>query len=159
MVAWLSTLKTIAPFAAELVAKTVPAFTSRRGDKTADVVPQQIAELQTAATENADAVKQLAVQLQKAVAAVEEGAQSADRRVQRLEQASAARTTADADLQRTTADLQRSLADLERAVTDLQRPVAGLEARLGRLNALAAVSIVAAAGSLCLALYVLVSRG
>src|SRR4051794_38899797 len=101
MVAWLSTLKTVAPLAAELVAKAVPAFTARRGDKSADVVGQQIVELQSAATENADAVKQLAAQLQNAVAAVEEGAQSTDRRVQRLEQASAATTTADADLQRT----------------------------------------------------------
>lgn len=75
MVAWLTTITSVLPLLTDLVSKALPVLTSKRNDKTADIVAQQIGELQNAVTENAQAIKILAEQLQRTVVAVEDGAE------------------------------------------------------------------------------------
>ena len=80
MAAWLPALKAVLPYVTNIVSAAIPAFTARKGqDRAADVTAQQIAELQSAATHNAESVKVLAEQLQRTVTAVEQGADNADR--------------------------------------------------------------------------------
>jgi len=80
MAAWLPALKAVLPYVTNIVTAAIPAFTSRKGqDRSAEVTAQQIAELQSAATHNAESVKVLAEQLQRTVTAVEQGAVNAER--------------------------------------------------------------------------------
>jgi hypothetical protein len=80
MAAWLPALKAVLPYVTNIVTAAIPAFTARKGqDRSAEVTAQQIAELQSAATHNAESVKVLAEQLQRTVTAVEQGAVNADR--------------------------------------------------------------------------------
>jgi len=85
MAAWLPALKAVLPYVTNIVTAAIPAFTARKGqDRSAEVTAQQIAELQGAATHNAESVKVLAAQLQRTVTAVEQGAVDADRALRRL---------------------------------------------------------------------------
>jgi hypothetical protein len=70
----LPALKIALPYITQIVTSTLPMFTSRPGDaKLDEVVPQQIRELQTAATQNAESVKVLAAQLKEAIEGVDAG--------------------------------------------------------------------------------------
>ena len=62
--------------------KALPAFPSRGKDKSVEAIEEQIGELQSAATTNAESIKSLAEQLQRTVQAVEEGSDALERRVQ-----------------------------------------------------------------------------
>ena len=85
MAAWVSALKAVLPYVTNVVTAAIPAFTARKGqDRSAEVTAQQIAELQDAATHNAESVKVLAEQLQRTVSALEQGAVNADRALRRL---------------------------------------------------------------------------
>ena len=85
MAAWVSALKAVLPYVTNIVTAAIPAFTARRGqDRSAEVTAQQIAELQGAATRNAESVKVLAEQLQRTVSAVEQGAVNMERAMGRL---------------------------------------------------------------------------
>ncbi len=85
MAAWVSALKTVLPYVTNIVTAAIPAFTARRGqDRSAEVTAQQIAELQSAATHNAESVKVLAEQLQRTVGALEQGAVNVEREMRRL---------------------------------------------------------------------------
>ena len=85
MAAWVSALKAVLPYVTNVVTAAIPAFTARRGqDRSAEVMAQQIAELQGAATHNAESVKVLAEQLQRTVSAVEQGAVNVERTMRRL---------------------------------------------------------------------------
>jgi hypothetical protein len=80
MAAWLPALKAVLPYVTNIVTAAIPAFTARKGrDRSDGVTADQIAELQGAATHNAESVKVLAEQLQRTVTAVEQGAVNADR--------------------------------------------------------------------------------
>ena len=87
MPAWLwPAVKLILPHVGNIVAAAKPAFTKRRNGDPAEqegVVQQQIAELQTAALENATNIKALAEQLRLTVAALEKGAADAQTRIRR----------------------------------------------------------------------------
>lgn len=72
MAAWLSVLKTVLPYLTTIVTSTIPVFTAKKDD-------ERIAELQNAAKQNAESVKVLAEQMQRAVEAIESGAASAER--------------------------------------------------------------------------------
>src|SRR3546814_15455243 len=63
-----------------------PMFTR---DKGADQVPQQIKELQDAATQNAGAVKQLAGEMQRTLASLQQGASQLDNTLVALQQRNA----------------------------------------------------------------------
>jgi hypothetical protein len=85
MAAWVSALKAVLPYVTNIVTAAIPAFTARKGqDRSAEVTAQQIAELQSAATHNAESLRVLAEQLQRTVSAFEQGAANAERALRRL---------------------------------------------------------------------------
>ncbi|MGZ8156004.1 MAG: hypothetical protein ACXW2I_15060 [Burkholderiales bacterium] len=87
MPSWLlPAVKLILPHVGDIVAAAKPVFTKRKGvppDVEGNVVPNQIAELQAAASENAAHIKDLAEQLRLTVAALEQGAAEAEKRIRR----------------------------------------------------------------------------
>ena len=87
MPSWLwPAVKLILPHVGNIVAAAKPAFTKRRNgepDEHGSVMQQQIAELQSAASQNATHIKELAEQLRLTVAALEKGAGDAERRMRR----------------------------------------------------------------------------
>jgi len=75
MAAWIPLLKTALPYVVQVLSVAIPAFTSKAGDKkTSEVIPEQIVELQTAATQNAESVKILAEQLKGTIEGVDNAA-------------------------------------------------------------------------------------
>ena len=87
MASWLiPTLKAILPHVSDVVSAVRPVFTRKKVEAAAsagDLLQQQIAELQTAAAQNADHIKELAAQLQSTVAALESAALTAEARLRR----------------------------------------------------------------------------
>lgn len=87
MASWLiPTLKAILPHVSDVVSAVKPVFTRKKTELAAqpgDLVQQQIAELQAAAAQNADHIKELAAQLQSTVAALEQAAALAEARLRR----------------------------------------------------------------------------
>lgn len=85
MAAWLiPAVKAILPFVTPIMTSALPVFTTRKSDEASaaqnSILQQQITELQSAASQNALHVKELAEQLQKTVAALERGAAAAESR-------------------------------------------------------------------------------
>lgn len=75
MAAWLPALKAILPYVSQVVSVALPVFTKIADkNKSADVIPDQIQELQAAVTHNAESLKVLADQLQKTITSIEAGA-------------------------------------------------------------------------------------
>ncbi len=87
MAAWLiPALKAVLPHIGTIVSVAVPAFTKKKSDAAenqATLLQQQIAELQSAAAQNAAHIKELAEQLQVTVAALEQAAATAEARLRR----------------------------------------------------------------------------
>src|SRR5512144_3079425 len=86
MAAWLvPAVKAILPYVSSIVTAAIPVFTMRKSNEAAaaqaQLVQQQIAELQSAASNNAMHIKELAEQLQKTVSALEQGASLAESRL------------------------------------------------------------------------------
>lgn len=79
-------LKTILPHIGTIVSAAVPVFTKKNADAVASQVllQQQITELQSAASQNALHIKELAAQLQGTVAALEQAASVAETGQQRM---------------------------------------------------------------------------
>ena len=88
MAAWLiPALKAVLPHIGTIISTAVPAFTKRKTDAAADqtrLLQQQIAELQSAASQNAAHIKELAEQLQSTAAALEDAAQIAQANLRRV---------------------------------------------------------------------------
>jgi len=89
MAAWfVPAVKAILPYVSTIVAAAMPVFTTRKSNEAAaaqvQLLQQQIAELQTAASQNAANVKALAEQLQKTVVALEQGALGAEPKYRRI---------------------------------------------------------------------------
>jgi hypothetical protein len=83
MPSWLMpALKAILPHVGSIVDAAKPVFTRKKPETGSDV-QQQIAELQAAASQNAEYVKELAEQLQSTVSALEKSAEVADLRLRR----------------------------------------------------------------------------
>ena len=79
MAAWLPVLKVVLPYVTTVATAAIPAFTSRKGgEKSTELMAQQIAELQGAAAQNAESVKLLAEQLQRTLEGLEEAAARAE---------------------------------------------------------------------------------
>lgn len=75
MAVWLPALKAILPYVSQVVSVALPVFTKMADkNKAEDVIPNQILELQAAATHNAESLKVLADQLQKTITSIESGA-------------------------------------------------------------------------------------
>ena len=86
MAAWLwPAVKLILPHVGNIVAAAKPAFTRKAADpeEQGAVIQQQIAELQTAASQNAAHIKELAEQLRVTIAALEQGAADTEKRMRR----------------------------------------------------------------------------
>lgn len=72
MPAWLPLLKASLPYVTQIVATALPAFTAKPAEeKTDDLTAQQIAELQSAATNNAESIHVLAEKLQQTIEGIE----------------------------------------------------------------------------------------
>jgi hypothetical protein len=86
MPSWLlPAVKLILPHVGTLVAAAKPAFTKRQAEGADEsVIPQQIAELQNAVSQNATAVRELAEQLRLTVTAVEQATAVTQAREKRL---------------------------------------------------------------------------
>jgi len=73
-----------APYIPEIIKIARPLFT--RGNpqqKSVEVAAQQIAELQTAATQNAESIKLLATEMQHTIEALQKGAEELERKLDR----------------------------------------------------------------------------
>jgi len=83
MAAWLiPALKAVLPHVGTIISAASPAFTRKKTDANQTLLLQeQIAELQTAASQNAVHIKELAEQLQTTVAALEDAALIAQRKL------------------------------------------------------------------------------
>ena len=87
---WLVALKAISPYIDPLVALVKPVFTKKKADviaNQAEVLNQQISELQAASSQNTEHIKELAEQLKKVVEALDQAASNVaaeHRRTRRL---------------------------------------------------------------------------
>lgn len=127
MANWLPALKAVLPYITNVVTAALPAFSARPGQD----VTRQIAELQTAVTHNAESIRVLAEQMQRAIRALEEGATNLDR---------------------TLAQSREALGRHESAAASLEQQSAALEQRLRTARRLALAAVVIAAGALVLAI-------
>ena len=85
MAVWLPVLKASLPYITQIVTSALPAFTSKSSPaKSAEVIPTQIAELQSAVTHNAEAVKALALQLKGTIEGIDAGAARLEREIKSL---------------------------------------------------------------------------
>lgn len=86
MPAWLiPALKSVLPYAGAIVSAAAPVFTRKNADTAANqtiLLQQQITELQAAASANDAHIKELAMQMQNTVEALEQGASLAEKRHQ-----------------------------------------------------------------------------
>jgi len=81
-VQFLSIIKAVAPYIAQVAAAAIPAFTSKpEVAKTDPVVARQIQELQEAATQNAQSIHVLAEKLQQAIQSIESAGQDAQKQI------------------------------------------------------------------------------
>lgn len=83
---WLVTFAKVLPHLETIIRAAEPIFPSRRTQdqqKAPEIVGQQIAELQNASVQNAEAIKLLAEQMQKTLTALEQGASETERRIKR----------------------------------------------------------------------------
>ena len=87
MAPWLiPALKAVLPHVATIISAASPVFTKKRVDAGADqtaLLQQQIGELQSAVSQNAANIKELAAQLQSTVAALEQAALTAQANLKR----------------------------------------------------------------------------
>ena len=86
MAAWLiPALKAVLPHVGTIISAAGPAFTKKKTDANQTLLlQQQIAELQSAASQNAVHIKELAEQLQNTVAALEHAASIAQANLRRV---------------------------------------------------------------------------
>ena len=87
MAAWLiPALKAVLPHVGTILSAAAPVFTKKNADAVANqtlLLQQQITELQSAASQNAAHIKELAAQLQSTVAALEQAAAIAEAKLRR----------------------------------------------------------------------------
>ena len=87
MAVWfIPALKAILPHLGTIVSAAIPVFTKKNADAAANqaILQQQITELQSAASQNALHIKELAAQLQGTVTALEQAAEIAEAKYQRV---------------------------------------------------------------------------
>jgi predicted nucleotide-binding protein (sugar kinase/HSP70/actin superfamily) len=87
MAAWLPVIKAAIPHLAQVVTVALPMFTSRSENADRDaLIARQINELQEAATQNAESVKELATQLQSTFEGLESAATDLQRQLKQQKQ-------------------------------------------------------------------------
>lgn len=91
MAVWLPILKASLPFITQIVSSAIPAFTSKSArEKADDIVPRQIAELQSAVIQNAESVKTLAAQMKDTIEGIDAGAETLQKEITMLKRLAAA---------------------------------------------------------------------
>jgi multidrug resistance efflux pump len=94
MAAWLiPALKAVLPHVGTIISAATPVFTKKKVDAAANqtaLLQQQIGELQSAVSQNAANIKELAAQLQSTVTALEQAAVTAEANLKRTRLLSAA---------------------------------------------------------------------
>ena len=81
-VQFLSIIKAVAPYIAQVATAAIPAFTSKsEAAKTEQVVAKQIQELQEAVTQNAQSIHVLAEKLQQAILSIEAAGKDAQKQI------------------------------------------------------------------------------
>lgn len=82
MPVWIPLLKASLPYVTQIVASAIPAFTAKpEADKSGDLTAQQIAELQSAATQNAESIHILAEKLQQTIQGIEQAGLSLQKEI------------------------------------------------------------------------------
>jgi len=82
MAAWLPVIKAALPHIATIVTAALPIFTSKTSDSERNALTtQQIEELQSAATNNAEVIRELAAQVQTTFEALESAAAGVERQL------------------------------------------------------------------------------
>jgi Na+-transporting NADH:ubiquinone oxidoreductase subunit NqrC len=82
MALWLPAIKIILPYVSQIVSAAIPAFTKKTDKSNTEViVPSQIAELQAAATQNAESLKTLALQLQQVISGIDAAASKMEQEI------------------------------------------------------------------------------
>lgn len=81
MPAWLPILKASLPYVTQIVSAAIPAFTKPESARTDPLVKKQIEELQTAATQNAEAIRVLAEKLSQTLHGIDSGAAELERKL------------------------------------------------------------------------------
>jgi hypothetical protein len=88
MAGWLqAALKAVIPHVGNILSAAKPAFTEKKPEVAAnatDLVQQQIAELQSAVSQQAAHIKELAAQLENTVTALEKAAEVSEARLRRV---------------------------------------------------------------------------
>jgi len=88
MAVWLiPALKAVLPHVGTIISAATPVFTQKKADAAANqalLLQQQVTELQSAASQNAAHIKELAAQLQTTVAALEQAASIAEAKLRRV---------------------------------------------------------------------------
>lgn len=73
MAVWIPLLKASLPYVTQIVASAIPAFTAKpEAERANDLTAQQIAELQSAVTQNAESIHILAEKLQQTIQGIEQ---------------------------------------------------------------------------------------
>lgn len=87
MADWLlPALKAVLPHVGTIISAAAPVFTRKRAadaQSQAELLQQQVAELQSAVSKNAENIRELAAQLQATVAAIDQAATAAEARFRR----------------------------------------------------------------------------
>jgi len=92
MAAWFTA---VAPFLPDIIQMAKPIFTRAKGEeKTPDLVPQQITELQDAAAQNAESVRVLAAEMQQTLTALQQASIALERKLERANRLSLVAATA-----------------------------------------------------------------
>lgn len=88
MAGWLiPALKAVIPHVGDILSAAKPVFTKKKPEaaaNSADLLQQQIAELQSVASQQSSHIKELAAQLENTVAALETAAEVAEARLRRV---------------------------------------------------------------------------
>jgi lipopolysaccharide biosynthesis regulator YciM len=87
MASWfIPALKAVLPHVGDIISAATPVFTRKKGADVADqttLLQQQVGELQAAVSQNAGYIKELAEQLEKTVATLEQAGALAESRLRR----------------------------------------------------------------------------
>jgi hypothetical protein len=82
MALWLPAIKIMLPYVTQIVSAAIPAFTKKTDKTNAEsIIPSQIAELQSAATQNAQSLKTLAVQLEQVITGIDAAASKMEQEI------------------------------------------------------------------------------
>ena len=85
MAAWLPLIKAALPYVTQIVTAAIPSFTSKSAaNKSDDVIPKQISELQNAVTHNAESIQGLAGQLKQTIEGIDAAGENLERELATL---------------------------------------------------------------------------